>query len=298
MPDSHQNKKLGLIAGNGRFPLLALEEARRRSLEVVVAAVREETFPEIEQFAGPHVKIEWLGLGQLGRLIRLFQREGVSQAVLAGQVKHNRIFAAGARQPLKLLSSLPDLKMLRLVASLPERNTAALLGKVIEAIEQEGIQILDSTFLLKHLLAPPGLFTSRGPTPEEEKDVEFGRRVAREIIRLDMGQTLVVKKQAVVAVEAMEGTDETVRRAARLAHGEPLTVIKVSRPGQDMRFDVPVIGMTTLDVFQECSVSALAVDAGKTLILDRAAFKERADELHLCITAQAVSDCGDEEEDG
>lgn len=271
---------MGLIAGNGQFPFVVLKEAQKRGLPVVVAAIREETFPEIEKIAsqgedqsGASVDVHWLNLGQLGKLIKIFKGAGVDKVMMAGQVKHARIFS----------SARPDLKMLRVLMSLSQKNTDTLIGGVARSLEEEGIELIDSTFLLKHLLAEPGVLTRRKPVQEEEKDIQYGRRIAREIARFDLGQTVVVKNQVVVAIEAMEGTNETVRRASRLVSGQRLTVVKVSKPNQDMRFDVPVVGPETLQVFKECTVSALAIDAGKTLILDRPEFIQKADRMKVSI---------------
>ena len=279
-------QKLGLIAGNGRFPFLILEEALRQGISVVVAAIREETFPEIEKFASnPEISVHWLGLGQLGKLIRLFDQEGVEKAVMAGQVKHTQIFSrqgrASGNQPL----ILPDFKMLQVFMSLHHRNTQSLIGGVVGALEEAGIELIDSTLLLHSLVPEAGVLTRRKPDGEESKDIEYGRAVAQEIARLDLGQTIVVKDQAVVAIEAMEGTDETIRRAARLVGGRRLTVVKAARPDQDMRFDVPAVGLDTLEVMQECNVSALAIDAGKTLILDREKFIREADRFKATVLA-------------
>ncbi|RPI26339.1 MAG: LpxI family protein [Acidobacteria bacterium] len=286
---STQINKLGLIAGNGRFPFLVLDEAVRRSIPVTVAAIKEETSPDIEEVFKPEqgVEIHWVGLGQLGKLLRLFRKSGVDKAIMAGQVKHNRIFSR--EQPLsvsRIAATVPDLTMLRLLMSLPSKNTQALIGAIADVLAQNGIELLDSTCLVRHLLAPSGVLTRRKPTDDETRNIGYGREIAREIARLDIGQTVVIKDQAVVAVEAMEGTDETIRRAARLAGSRPLTVVKVSRPRQDMRFDVPVIGTQSLAVFGECLVSALALDAGKTLIFDRPEFTEAADRLNMTIVAE------------
>ncbi len=279
--------KLGLIAGNGRFPFLVLEEALKRDIPVVVAAIREETFAEIEDFASqPQVSLHWLGLGQLGKLIRLFKKEKVQKVVMAGQVKHVQIFSRKGSDSLKPRVILPDMKMARLFMSLPHKNTQSLIGGVIGELEKEGMQFIDSTALLQPLLAQAGVLTRRRPDRSETKDMEYGRPVAREIARLDLGQTIVVKDQAVVAVETMEGTDETIRRASRLVKGGRLTVIKVSRPDQDMRFDVPVVGLDTLQVFQEFNVSALSLDAGVTLILDRESFIQEADRQKMTVVAK------------
>ncbi|MBI4445655.1 MAG: UDP-2,3-diacylglucosamine diphosphatase LpxI [Acidobacteria bacterium] len=273
--------KLGLIAGNGKFPLLVLEAARRQNISVVVAAIREETFPEIEEVAtrvqqgSQPAAVHWLRLGQLGKLIEIFSDAGVKTAMMAGQVRHVQLFG----------SSRPDWRMMRLLLSLRQKNTDSLIGGIVRVLEQEGIQLIDSTLLLQDLLADKGVLTRRKLTTEEKRDIEYGLRIAREIARLDLGQTVVVKDQAVVAVEAMEGTDETLRRAARLVNGQRLTLIKVSKPEQDMRFDVPVVGLQTLHVLHECNVTALAVDAGKTLLLDRQQFLETADRMKIAVFA-------------
>ncbi len=279
-------RRLGLIAGNGPLPLQVLDEARRRGLPVTVVAAAEEADPALDEAAGrpgPEVTVHWLGVGRLNRMIEVFRSEGVDHALMVGQVKHTRIFARGSRFPLRRLKHLPDLRMLKLLASLKRRNTASLIEAVIRELEREGIAFLDSTLFLQPILAHSGVMTRRAPDDEEQKDFEYGRPVALELARLDIGQTIVVKEQAVVAVEAMEGTDATIRRAAELAGGERLTVIKVSRPHQDMRFDVPVVGPRTLEVLQQCAVSALAVDAGRTLMIDKPALLEKADQMNLTI---------------
>lgn len=275
--------RLGLIAGNGPLPLLVLQQANKHNLPVTVAAIKEETEPEIAAFSSPTISIHWIGVGQLGKLIRVFKGAGVDKAFMVGQVKHAHIFAPGSRSPFEQLRHLPDVRMIRLLASLRKKNTVSLIGAVIQVLEKEGITMLDSTSLLKDLLAGQGVMTKRAPRREEAEDFEYGRPVALEIARLDLGQTLVVKNQAVVAVETMEGTDDTIRRAAALVKGEPLTVIKVSRPNQDMRFDVPVVGIRTLNILKECHVSALGLDAGKTLMIDKAEFLHGAAEADICV---------------
>jgi DUF1009 family protein len=280
-------RKLGLIAGNGRFPFLVLEEATARRIPVVVAAIKEETAKEIEQFRGvdPPVEIHWLGLGQLGKLLKLFRESGVDKAIMAGQVKHNRIFSRDTSLS-QIAATLPDFRMLQLLLSLAVKNTESLIGGIADTLEKEGIELLDSTCLLERAIAQPGVLTSRPPNEEERRDIAYGREIAREIARLDIGQTVVIKDQAVVAVEAMEGTDETIRRASLLADRKALTVVKVSRPRQDMRFDVPVIGAQTLEVLRECHVTALSIDAGKTLIFDRDEFIAAADRFRIAIIAE------------
>ncbi len=280
--------RLGVIAGNGRFPLLLVREACRRGGTVVVAAIREEAEPEWERAYRDHpqVQVHWLGLGQLGKLIELFHEHGVTRAVMAGQVKHNKIFAGSGSVVRRLLHARPDWRMMRLLMSLPRRNTASLIGGVMGVLEQEGIQLLDSTSLLSDSLPAAGVLTRRRPSSAEQADIDYGRPLARQLAGMDLGQTLVVKDQAVVAIEAMEGTDETIRRAARLVHHQPLTVVKVSRPGQDMRFDVPVLGTDSLRVFEECRVSALAIDAGRTLLLEKDELLAGADRLGIAIVAE------------
>lgn len=287
--ESLELRKIGLIAGNGRFPFLALDEARIRRLPVVVAAIREEADPRLEELSS-HLRsgssFHWIGLGQLGKLVRVFKSTNVRHAVMAGQVKHVRIFASGLRTPAGILSALPDGKMLRMLASLPRRNTRSLIEGVIGVLQAEGIQVLDSTWLLSDLIPAPGVLTRRTPNHREKRDMEYGLEVAQELSRLDLGQTVVLKDQAVVAVEAMEGTDATIRRAAGLVAGSRLTVVKVSRARDEMRFDVPVIGSETLNVLRECRVTALSIDSGRTLILDRDQFIRGADESRITVVCQ------------
>jgi len=263
-------EKIGLIAGNGHFPLLVLESARKQGLEVVVAAIREETFPAIESLGYP---VAWLGLGQLGGLVSLFRNAGVRKAIMAGQVRHVQIFG----------SSLPDLTMIRMLAGLRRKNTDAIIGGVARVLEDNGILLLDSTALLAPYMAPTGAWTRRGLDARERADLDFGLPVAREIARMDIGQTIVVRERAVVAVEAMEGTDSAVRRAGELSGKKRLTVIKVSKPAQDMRFDVPVVGVPTVEVMIQSGATALVVDAYKTLALDRREMIELADRNDLAI---------------
>lgn len=279
------SERIGLIAGNGQLPGIVVAEAARRSIPLTVAAIKEETEPELEDevLAHPGFALDWVGVGQLGKLLKVFHRDGVRRAIMVGQVRHVRIFAPGSKSPFSQLKHLPDLRMLKLLNSLRRRNTASLIEAVITELEQEGIEMLDSTLLLEDLLAGEGVLTGREPTEMERRDVEFGCPVARRIVELDIGQTLVVKDQAVVAVEAMEGTDAVIRRAARLCGGANLTLIKVSRPSRDRRFDVPVIGLATLEVLAECGVTAVAVDAHQTLLLDREALLAEATRLGISI---------------
>lgn len=266
------HERWGLIAGNGRFPLLVLEAARSQGIEMVVAAIRGEAFPEIEKHTG---QVHWMGLGQLGKLIDTFKRARVTRAIMAGQVKHTQIFSR----------TIPDWRMIRMLASLPARNTDSVIGGVARALGQEGIVLEDSTLLLKPLLPLEGLLTKRAPDTREREDLQYGRLIAREIARLDLGQTIAVCDRAVVAVEAMEGTDATIRRAGALVRGRSFCVVKVSKPNQDMRFDIPVVGLPTLEAMKEAGATVLSIDAGKTLIFDRPAFVETADRYKIAVEA-------------
>jgi UDP-2,3-diacylglucosamine hydrolase len=276
------NKKLGLIAGNGKFPFLVLDAARASGYEVVVFAIKEETFPEIESRGA--ASVHWLSLGELSRLIDTFKREGVSRAVMAGQVRHKQIFSA----------IRPDWRLAKLLLSLTTRNTDSLLGAVAKVLADEGITLENSTSLLEPLLVKPGVLTLRAPTEPERKNIEYGRTVARSLAQHDIGQTVVIAESACVAVEAMEGTDATIQRAGeimRSLHGEAstleraLTVVKIAKPNQDMRFDVPVIGVKTIEVMKAAGASCLAVDAGKCLLLDGEKVIEAANAADIAILA-------------
>ncbi len=269
--------KYGLIAGNGRFPILALRSARELGHEVVAIGIREEASPEIETLAE---RCHWISLGQLSRLISILHAEGLTEVVMAGQVKHVSIFSA----------IRPDWRLLKLLGSLESRNTDALIGGVIRILEQEGIRLLDSTALLKPLLAAEGVMTHRRPTPEEEADVAYGRRVANALAGHDIGQSVAVAERACVAVEAMEGTDAMLRRAASLANGRPLRLVKVSRRRRHLLFDVPVTGPGTIEVMRETGTSMLAVDAGRTLLLDREEMLEAANRAGLVVAGYAPAD--------
>ena len=269
--------RLGLIAGNGRFPFLVLDAARSMGHEVTVIAAKEEAFPDLADAAAQaHAAIHWVSLGQLGRCITLMKDAGVTHAVMAGQVKHTKIFAGGI---------LPDLKFMSVLAKLPARNTDGLIGAVASVLKDEGIELIDSTSLLTPMLAAPGVLTRRPPTDEEQQDFEFGYAMADAIAGLDIGQTVAVKQRAVVAVEAMEGTDEVIARAARLA-GPGVRIVKVAKPKQDMRFDVPVIGLATVEALRGGRASALSVDAGKTLMFDKDALIAAADEAGITIVGR------------
>ncbi len=267
MPD---REKYGLIAGNGRFPFLVLQSARQQNIDVVVAAIKEETFPEIESCGFP---VHWLGLGELGKLIKLFRKSGVRKAIMAGQVKHVQIFG----------SSFPDLTMIRMLAGLKKKNTDSLIGGVARVLEESGISLVDSSLLLKPFMAPMGTMTKRGLDSSEQADVEYGRPIAHRIASMDIGQMIAVRDQAVVAVEAMEGTDAVIRRAGELGNRKNLTVIKVSKPEQDMRFDIPVIGLATIETMIASGATALVIDAGRTLMFDREQLIEAANKHNIAI---------------
>src|SRR5579884_1397181 len=275
-------ERLGLIAGNGRFPLLVLDAARARGDEVVVAAIKEETFPEIESHGA--AAVHWMSLGELSRLIETFKQEGVHRAIMAGQVRHKQIFS----------SIRPDWRLAKLLLSLTTRNTDSLLGAVAKVLADEGITLESSTSLLEPLLARAGVLTRRAPDEQEIADVAYGRDVARHLAHYDIGQTVVIAGAACVAVEAMEGTDATIERAgsimAALEHdastlSRRLTVVKVAKPKQDMRFDVPVIGVKTIAVMQRAGATCLALDAGKCLLLDGDDVIEAANQADIAITS-------------
>jgi DUF1009 family protein len=277
---------LGLIAGNGRFPFLLLDAARAQGLSVVVAAIREETDPEINQRAATdeHITVHWLSLGELSKLIETFRDAGVKQAVMAGQVKHKQIFS----------SIRPDWRLAKLLLSLGTRSTDSLLGAVATVLGDEGIELMSSTAFLEPLLAQEGVLTDREPSDDERKNIEYGLGVAKVVAGFDIGQTVVVAAQACVAVEAMEGTDATIERAGRLMDSlegdastldRKLTVVKIAKPNQDMRFDVPVIGVATIEAMIQAGASCLSVEAGRTLLFDRDAIVGRANQAGIAIIA-------------
>jgi UDP-2,3-diacylglucosamine hydrolase len=279
-------EKLGLIAGNGRFPFLVLDAARAQGLDVVVAAIKEETSPDIE--AQGASAVYWMSLGELSKLIAMFKTEGVNRAIMAGQVKHKQIFS----------SIKPDWRLAKLLLALGTRNTDSLLGAIAKVLADEGITLQNSTALLEPLLAKPGVLTSRRPTNQENENIAYGRGVARQLGRFDIGQTVVVAESACVAVEAMEGTDATIERAGSIMGSladtastlsRALTVIKVAKPNQDMRFDVPVIGVKTIEVMQKAGATCLAIDAGKCLLLEGSAILEAADAAGISIVASDSS---------
>ena len=285
MPDgSANNTGWGLIAGNGRFPFLVLEAARSRGIEMAVIALKEEASPELEKMAK---RLYWVSLGELSKAIHLMQQEGVTRAVMAGQVKHNKIFS----------SIRPDWRLAKLLFALPRKNTDSLIGAVAKVLEEEGIQLVNSTMFLKPLLPDEGVLTRRVPSVEEKADIEYGLHLAREIAAMDIGQTVVIADQACVAVEAMEGTDETIERAGRFAQGKNLVVVKVSKPMQDMRFDVPVVGLPTVESMKRAGATALAIDATRTLLFDREKLIELADAAGIAIEAFSPVDVGEPQGD-
>jgi DUF1009 family protein len=260
---------LGLIAGNGQFPFLVADAARRQGRRVVAIAIREETFPELESRVDA---MHWVSLGQLGRCLEALKSEGVTEAVMAGQVKHKQIFSG----------IVPDLKMMSLLGRLAVKNTDSLIGAVADFLAGEGIRLLSSTDLLRDQMASPGAMTRRKPSKDERQDIDYGRKVARTLAGLDLGQTVVIKGRAAVALEAMEGTDEVIRRAGKLA-GPGTTVVKVAKPRQDMRFDVPVVGAETVEVMREAAARVLALEAGRTLLLDKDRFLAQAESAGIAV---------------
>jgi len=274
--------RLGLIAGNGKFPFLVLDAARAQGLDVVVAAIKEETFPEIESRGA--AAVHWLSLGELSKLIETFKREGVARAVMAGQVKHKQIFS----------SIRPDWRLAKLLLSLGTRNTDSLLGAIAKVLAEEGITLESSTSLLEPLLAKAGVLTERTPSEQEVKDIAYGRAVARHLAQYDIGQTVVVAEAACVAVEAMEGTDAAIERAGQIMASlssapstlsRALTVVKIAKPNQDMRFDVPVIGVKTIERMKKAGARCIALDAEKCLLLDGDAIPRAADAAGIAIVA-------------
>jgi hypothetical protein len=262
----------GLIAGNGRFPALALEAARRAGIEVVAIGIKEEASKEIDSLAS---RCHWISLGALSKLIEVCHTEGITQVMMCGQVKHARIFS----------SIVPDWRLVKLLASIDAKNTDGLIGGVARVLKDEGIELVDSTLLLKDLLAPEGVLTRRKPSPEETRDIDYGREVASALSAHDIGQSVAIAERACVAVEAMEGTDAMLRRAASLVEGKPLRLVKGSRRRKHMLFDVPVAGPNTIAVMHETGTTVLAVDAGRTLLIDREAFIADADAAGIAIVA-------------
>lgn len=275
--------RYGLIAGNGRFPFMVVEGARKNGVSLSVAAIREETDPEIEREVE---SLTWVGIGQLGKMIRFFKNEGVEKAIMAGQVQHVQMFSR----------SIPDARMLKVLLKLPRRNTDSLIGAIAAELASEGIELIDSTCFLQDYLPSAGILTRRKPSSAERADVEYGLEIAREIAGLDLGQTIVVRGKACVSIEAMEGTDATIRRAGSLlSEGQgqnavsvskgPLTVLKLAKPRQDMRFDVPVTGVPTIETMAAAGATCLCISAGKTLMFDRQEMIALADKHKIAIQA-------------
>ena len=262
--------RYALIAGNGHFPFLVLEAAREQCIDPLVIAIREEASPDLEQSAAA---FHWVSLGEVSKVLELLKSERINRVLLAGQVKHVQLF-----------SSIPaDGLVSRALQSLPRKNTDALIGAFVRMLEAQGVKVVDSTLFLKPLLAQTGALTARAPDAEEEADIAYGRTIAKKIAGLDIGQTIVVADRACVAVEAMEGTDATIERAARLSNGRRLVVVKVSKPEQDMRFDVPVAGLKTIQVMGRSNARVLAVDAGKTLLFEHSRMIEEADRQGIAV---------------
>ena len=302
MSAAGQGTILGLIAGNGRFPFLLLDAARAHGLTLVVAAIKEETSPEIDERAAAdpeHIRVHWLSLGELSKLIEIFQSEGVTRAVMAGQVRHKQIFS----------SIRPDWRLAKLLLNLRTRNTDMLLGAIARVLEDEGITLVSSTSFLEPMLAPAGVLTARAPDAAELADMAYGLQVARGIAGYDLGQTVVIAAGACVAVEAMEGTDATIARAgslfATLDEGDPtsaaaptsvvaptlarrLTVVKVAKPNQDLRFDVPVVGVPTVAAMLAAGATCLCIEAGRSLLFDRGAMVAAADAAGIAIVGEAA----------
>jgi DUF1009 family protein len=265
-------QKMGLIAGNGRFPFLVLEEARQRGIAVVTLAIKEEAEPTIEEIADT---VHWVGLGELSRAVRLLKEASVDRVIMAGQVKHKRVF--------NILR--PDRLLIKVLSRLRSRSTDTILKAVAEVLSEEGVELMDSTLLLASVLSTEGPMGKRRPSTDDKENLAFGYRMAKALAGLDIGQTVVVKEKSVVAVEAMEGTDATVRRAGQIVSESPggLAVVKVARPSQDMRFDVPVVGPRTIEVMSEAGVSVLALEPGKCLLLEKDTLLQRADELKIVV---------------
>jgi UDP-2,3-diacylglucosamine hydrolase len=270
--------RIGLIAGNGRFPFLVLQGARSLGLDVTVVAVKEEAFPELEEAAqAAGADLTWVSLGHLGKCIKVLKAAGAHQAVMAGQVKHSKIFSG----------IIPDLTFWSVLTKLRAKNTDALISAVAEVLRGEGIELLNSTTFLAPLLAKQGTLGRRGPSPEELEDFAFGYHMADAVAALDIGQSIVVKDKAVVAVEAMEGTDAVIRRAGEIA-GPGTRIVKVAKPKQDMRFDVPVVGVATIEVMKAAGATAISIDAGKTLVMDGDKFFEAADAAGIAVVGRLV----------
>jgi len=265
------NRKIGLIAGNGKFPLIFAQEAKRQGVEVVALAIKKETNPSLESLVD---RIHWVDVGELGDLIEICKKEGITRAVMAGQVRHTRLFSE-----VKL-----DARAMALLAGVKDKKANSLLGAVADELSREGIELIDSATYLSHLLPSPGILTRRKPTQKEWRDIEFGHKVAKEIAGLDIGQTVVVKDQAVLAVEGMDGTDLTIKRGGKLGRGD-VVVVKVSKPQQDRRFDLPIVGERTIEVLKEAKARVLAFSARSTILLGRDKVVRRANQSGISLVA-------------
>lgn len=265
------NRKIGLIAGNGRFPLIFAQEAKRAGAEVVALAIKQETNPALQKLVD---RIHWVNAGQLGNLIEICKKEGITRAVMAGQVRHTRLFSHA-----KL-----DARAMALLAGVKDKKANSLLGAVADELSREGIELIDSATYLSHLLPSPGILTRRKPTQKEWRDIEFGHKMAKEIAGLDIGQTVVVKDQAVLAVEGMDGTDLTIKRGGKLGR-EDVVVVKVSKPQQDRRFDLPIVGERTVEVLKEVRAKVLAFSARSTILLDREKMVKKANQNSISLVA-------------
>ena len=266
-----ENRKIGLIAGNGKFPLIFAQEAKRVGAEVVALAIKKETSPKLENLVD---RIHWVNVGQLGDLIEICKKEGITRAVMAGQVRHTRLFSQ-----VKL-----DARAMALLAGVKDKKANSLLGAVADELLREGIELIDSATYLSHLLPSPGILTRRKPTQKEWRDIEFGHKMAKEIAGLDIGQTVVVKDQTVLAVEGMDGTDRTIKRGGKLGRGD-VVVVKVSKPQQDRRFDLPIVGERTVEVLKEAKAKVLAFSARGTILLDRQKVVKKANENGISLVA-------------
>jgi len=269
--------RIGLIAGNGRFPFLALQGARSLGHDVTVVAVKEEAFPELEGAArDAGADLHWVSLGHLGKCIKILKTAGARQALMAGQVKHAKIFSG----------IVPDFTLLSVLTKLRAKNTDALISAVAEVLRGEGIELLNSTAFLEPLLARPGTLSRREPSAAERDDLAFGYQMGDAIAGLDIGQTIAVKDKAVVAVEAMEGTDAVIRRAGEIA-GPGTCIVKVAKPKQDMRFDVPVVGVATIEAMKAAGAAVISIDAGRTLVVDGQRFFDAANAAGIAVVGRA-----------
>ena len=268
---------IGLIAGNGRFPVLALEAAKKAGLEVVAIGIKEEASQEIEALAA---RTHWISLGALSKLIEICHDERITEVMMCGQVKHAKIFS----------SIVPDWRLVKLLASIETKNTEGLIGGVRKILADEGIELVDSTLLLKDLLAKEGVLTKRAPNEDELRDLDYGSRLAAALSAHDVGQSVAIAERACVAVEAMEGTDVMLRRAASLVNGKPLRLVKGSRRRAHLLFDVPVIGPVTISTMVETGTTAVSIDAGRTLLLDREEMVRQADRAGIAIVARPVAE--------